>query len=57
MSTRRVNSTATEAKRQLSICCETLCDKQVVQEYIKELESKIAYYENLLKENEKYGHN
>jgi len=41
MSTRREKCLATRAHQQISICCETLCDKEVVEEYIKELEEKV----------------
>jgi len=32
---------AIRAHQQIDICCETLCDKEVVQEYIKELEDLV----------------
>jgi hypothetical protein len=41
MSTRREKCLATRAHQQISICCETLCDKEVVEEYIQELEEKV----------------
>lgn len=41
MSTRREKCLAIRAHQQISICCETLCDKEVVEEYIKELEDKV----------------
>jgi polyhydroxyalkanoate synthesis regulator phasin len=37
-----------EAKRQISICCETLCDKVKVEEYIVYLERKIRKLEDEL---------
>jgi len=46
MSTRGVKSLAVRAKQQLSICCETLCEKYVVEEYIAELEARIRFLEN-----------
>ena len=45
MSTRGAKSLAVRAKQQISICCETLCEKNVVEEYIKELESRIKFLE------------
>jgi len=30
------------AKQQLSICCETLCERAVVERYVEELEGEIA---------------
>jgi hypothetical protein len=39
-------SWANEAKRQIGICCETLCDKSKVQEYITYLERKIESLED-----------
>jgi hypothetical protein len=45
MSTRGEKSLAVRAKQQLSICCETLCEKDVVQEYIDQLERKLALLE------------
>jgi hypothetical protein len=40
---------ATRAHQQISICCETLCDKEVVEDYIKELEDKIIELNNTIK--------
>lgn len=37
---RREKSLADNAKHNIEICCETLCDKQIVQEYIKQLEQE-----------------
>lgn len=34
---------ADRAKRSLDICCQTLCDKELVEEYIKQLEIEIAH--------------
>jgi len=42
MSIRREKSLAIRAHQQIGICCETLCDKEVVQEYIKELEDLVV---------------
>lgn len=49
MSTRREKCLATRAHQQISICCETLCDKEVVEDYIKELEDKIVELNNTIK--------
>jgi hypothetical protein len=49
MSTRREKCLATRAHQQISICCETLCDKEVVEDYIKELEDKIIELNNTIK--------
>ena len=49
MSTRREKCLATRAHQQISICCETLCDKEVVEDYIKELEDKIIELNNKIK--------
>ena len=50
MSTRREKCLATRAHQQISICCETLCEKEVVEEYIKELENKIVELEQKIKQ-------
>jgi DNA-dependent RNA polymerase auxiliary subunit epsilon len=42
---RRKKTLRTRAHQAISICCETLCDKEVVLEYITELEDKIEAYE------------
>jgi len=47
-------TSAVEANQQISICCETLCDKTVVQEYILELERKIEYLEKRLANSDRY---
>jgi len=41
MNMRREKCLATRAHQQIDICCETLCEKAVVQEYIKELEDLV----------------
>ena len=48
MSTRPEKSLAIRAHQQISICCETLCDKEVVEEYIKKLENRIKELEQQL---------
>jgi len=53
MSTRGAKSLATRAHQQISICCQTLCDKEVVQEYIKELEDEVQKLERANKFYEK----
>lgn len=40
MNMKREKSLADNAKHNIEICCETLCDKQVVQEYISKLEKE-----------------
>lgn len=42
MSIRREKCLAIRAHQQISICCETLCDKEVVEEYIAELEAQVV---------------
>ena len=42
MSTEEGRCSATKAHHQINICCETLCDKQTVINYIEELESKLV---------------
>ena len=41
MNTKEENSLEANAKHNLGICCETLCDKFVVQDYISKLEQEI----------------
>lgn len=40
---KRESSLADRAKRSLDICCQTLCDKGLVEEYIKQLEVEVAH--------------
>jgi hypothetical protein len=53
---RREKCLAIRAHQQIDICCETLCDKEVVQQYIAELEAQVVLLseqlENLRKLNE-----
>jgi hypothetical protein len=42
MSTRGEKCLAIRAHQQIGICCETLCEKDVVIEYIEELETKLV---------------
>ena len=42
----RLDALSVRAKQQISICCETLCEKNVVEEYIAELEARIRFLEN-----------
>ena len=53
MNTRGEKSLATRAKQNIGICCETLCDREPVEQYIKELEAQVAFYE--AKEQERYN--
>ena len=48
MNIRGEKSLEIRAKHNIGICCETLCDREPVEQYIKELETKIAYYETLV---------
>ena len=41
MSTRGEKSLAVRAHQQIDICCETLCDKETVKDYIAELEAEV----------------
>ena len=50
MTRRQVKSLAVQAKQQISICCETLCDREVVEQYIQQLEERIKVYEHERKE-------
>ena len=43
---------ATRAHQQIDICCETLCEKDVVQEYIKQLEDTVAELNKKIKQLE-----
>ena len=38
---KRDKSLAVRAKQHISICCKTLCEREVVEEYIKQLEDKV----------------
>ena len=38
---RREKTLAIKANQQISICCQTLCDKYVVEEYINTLEREL----------------
>ena len=46
MNIRGEKSLAVNAKQQISICCQTLCDREVVEKYIKELEDRIIELQN-----------
>lgn len=50
MSTDAENSLATRAHEELDVCCETVCEKKYVSDYIKQLEDKLKTYELLLKQ-------
>lgn len=43
---------ATRAHQQIDICCETLCEKDVVQEYIKQLEDTVSELNKKIKQLE-----
>ena len=53
MNTRGEKSLAIRAHQQIGICCETLCEKDVVQDYIKELEEKVQKLEKLMNKHPK----
>ena len=40
MNMKEENFLAIEARHNIEICCETLCDKRIVQGYIKQLEEE-----------------
>lgn len=50
MSTDAENSLATRAHEELDVCCETVCEKKYVSEYIEHLEAKLKTCELLLKQ-------
>ncbi len=45
-------SLRTKAHQEISICCETLCQKEIVEEYIAELEARIAELELEIEDSE-----
>tara|TARA_R110000823_G_scaffold206900_2_gene337618 strand:+ start:674 stop:829 length:156 start_codon:yes stop_codon:yes gene_type:complete len=45
-------SLAVRAKQHISICCKTLCEREIVEEYIKQLEDRVAELENKEKNND-----
>ena len=54
MNMRREKCLATRAHQQIDICCETLCEKDVVQEYIKELEDLVQELKEEINQLEGY---
>ena len=50
MSTDAENSLAIRAHEELNVCCETICEKKYVSDYIERLETKLETYEALLKQ-------
>ena len=54
MNIRGEKSLATNAHHQIGICCETLCEKDVVQEYIKELEDLVQELKEEINQLEGY---
>jgi DNA polymerase II small subunit/DNA polymerase delta subunit B len=50
--TRRVITLEKKAKANLDICCNSLCDSSIVEEYVKELEERVKELESLLREKE-----
>ena len=49
---RREKCLAVRANQQIDICCQTLCDKEVVQEYIKELEELVIQLQDKINQLE-----
>tara|TARA_B110000503_G_C7148823_1_gene414216 strand:- start:2058 stop:2213 length:156 start_codon:yes stop_codon:yes gene_type:complete len=45
-------SLRTKAHQEISICCETLCQKEIVEEYIAELEARIVELELEIEDSE-----
>ena len=45
-------SLRTKAHQEISICCETLCQKEIVEEYIAELEAIIVELELEIEDRE-----
>jgi|GEM_PF-3159418 len=45
-------SLRTKAHQEISICCETLCQKEIVEEYIAELEARIVELELEIEDRE-----
>tara|TARA_R110000764_G_scaffold68463_1_gene141993 strand:- start:40 stop:246 length:207 start_codon:yes stop_codon:yes gene_type:complete len=41
------------AKQHISICCKTLCEREIVEEYIQQLEDKVEMLEYKLELKEK----
>ena len=39
---REAKRLAVRAKQHISICCKTLCEREIVEEYIQQLEDKVA---------------
>lgn len=46
-------SLAVRAKQHISICCKTLCEREIVEEYIQQLEDKVEMLEYKLELKEK----
>lgn len=49
MNTKDENSLEVNAKHNIDICCETLCDKTIVQNYISKLEQEISDLKDTIK--------
>jgi hypothetical protein len=47
MARRGEKSLEVRAKQHISICCKTLCEREVVEEYIKYLEDKVEELPNI----------
>ena len=44
---REAKSLAVRAKQHISICCKTLCEREIVEEYIKQLEDRLYALEEI----------
>jgi len=51
---RREKCLAIRAHQQIDICCETLCEKEVVQQYILELEDLVKELQEKINQLEDY---
>jgi hypothetical protein len=49
MNTKEENSLELNAKHNIDICCETLCDKSLVVEYISTLEQEVKQLKDMIK--------
>ena len=43
---------AVRAKQHISICCKTLCEREIVEEYINQLEERVKELEQMEPDNE-----
>ena len=45
---RGTQSLAVRAKQHISICCKTLCEREIVEEYINQLEERVKELEQMV---------